>query len=871
VILQQDTFEPVVRSRVMELLARVTRRRIALVVAPAGYGKSVAVSQFLSRADVPNVWFVVRDEHAKLLSFAWGLAHSLANEAPGLERGLLAAYQGAAAEPDPPAALAIWFAAHLDDCARTVVVDDLHLGLEEAHVRNFIVALIKRAPAGVRWMLLSRSALDLPLATWLAYGHSGEPVDVDDLRVRPVEAAEIARACGVDLGAERLGELLALTGGWPAAFIFALRAAARGTELGRIAVETREKLYAYLADQAFGALSQREQHFLLGTALLPVVDLELLVQAGWDEPEATYRRLRRHAGFIVPEGTTTFHYHDLFRDFLHHRLRMNGPASYRRTQLASADIAEAAERADWALRLRVAADDPAGVVRMLREQAPKRTLNGMVDAIEEALHSLPQALLRGDPVLLGLLARTLVLHNAYEESDTLYQSAIELAGTADLRAELSMSLAGSLYNRMRQGAAFSVLSDLDANEIADVSTRARLLSRVALYRAMRREFEEAERLATQALAAMVFGDLDSRGEVLYLACLVSDFSNRVAEARSRATEALKIAEQAGNSSLIARCCHLLCFFAMNEGDWAGAADLLAAITFHATREGDLTVVHRALQTILALAPMRGDGAGIAEAEAALGGGFEAYADYDCERSFARAMRCAWAGDFAAARSEAEIGLQTRAGDLPSYKILALPNLAVYQAAVGDRAASVAAIDRATTVLTEFVAGAAPGTHATFASIGRIMLAVASALSSRSRAANQMLSHVDQCNPAAIPAVKLLAQAARTFNRVAQGVADRAALERDLAAVRDAGLGGYADLLAALPAGVARSAATFGTLTKAELQMLRLIARGGTMKAIAVELNRSPDTVETHVRAILRKLGCKSRSEAVALARDHGIL
>ena len=81
----------------------------------------------------------------------------------------------------------------------------------------------------------------------------------------------------------------------------------------------------------------------------------------------------------------------------------------------------------------------------------------------------------------------------------------------------------------------------------------------------------------------------------------------------------------------------------------------------------------------------------------------------------------------------------------------------------------------------------------------------------------------------------------------------------------------ADLLAALPIGVTRSAAAFGTLTKAEMHMLRLIARGGTMKAIAVQVNRSPDTVETHIRAILRKLGCKSRSEAVALARDHGII
>jgi DNA-binding NarL/FixJ family response regulator len=151
-----------------------------------------------------------------------------------------------------------------------------------------------------------------------------------------------------------------------------------------------------------------------------------------------------------------------------------------------------------------------------------------------------------------------------------------------------------------------------------------------------------------------------------------------------------------------------------------------------------------------------------------------------------------------------------------------------------------------------------------------MLAVAHSLGRKSRAATEVLAQLERSDPKAIPAVKYLVQAVRTFNRIVQGAAERDALDRDLAKVREHGLGGYADLLAALSAGIARTAA-FGALTKTESQMLRLIARGGTTKAIAVELNRSPDTVETHVRAILRKLGCKSRSEAVALARDHGIL
>jgi LuxR family maltose regulon positive regulatory protein len=859
----------------MELLARVTRRRIGLVVAPAGYGKSVAVSQYLLQAEVPGAWFVVRNEHTKPLGFAWGLAHALSQDVPGLERGLLAAYERAAAETNAARALAAWFAAGLEDCSRTVVIDDLHLILEEQSVRDFIVSLIERAPASVRWILVSRSALDLPLATWLAYGHADEPAGEEDLRIRPSEAAAIARACDVAVGAERLEELLELTGGWPAAFIFALRAAARGAELGRIALETREKLYAYLADQAFGTLSPSEQQFLIGTALLPVVDLHLLVQAGWDEPDVTYRRLRRHAGFIVPESATTFHYHDLFRDFLEYRLRLNGRRAYRHTQLASAALLEAADRADVALRLRVAARDHAGIVRMLRDQASRPPLNGMVDPIEEALLSLPQELLQEDAILLGLFARTRALRSAYEESDTLYRAAMELAKVPDQRAKLALSYADSLHVRRDYDGAFAAVNDVDARDIDDLEVRMRLLSQLGVYRAMRGEFEEAQRLATETLAATVLGDLDLRAFVVYCAARVSHWSHRPLEERTRTAEALRAAEQSGNSQLVVRCCHALCVFALNDGDWESATNFLAHMLVHAKREGDLADVNYALEGALALAAMRGDAAAMADAEAALGRDFDAM-NLDSARLFARAMRSAWRGEFRSAVREAESGLE-RLDDVSEVEhIFDLAHVAVYYAAAGDRDGALDAIERATMVTTLLNARDRRGSaeaHATLTliNIARVLLALAHALSLRSRAASDILSQLAQSDPKPIAAVQSLARAARTLNRIVQGAAEPDVLDRDLANVREHGLGGYADLLGALPVQIAGSAAAFGTLTKTEMQMLGLIARGGTMKAIAVQVNRSPDTVETHIRAILRKLNCKSRSEAIALARDHGII
>jgi DNA-binding NarL/FixJ family response regulator len=55
-----------------------------------------------------------------------------------------------------------------------------------------------------------------------------------------------------------------------------------------------------------------------------------------------------------------------------------------------------------------------------------------------------------------------------------------------------------------------------------------------------------------------------------------------------------------------------------------------------------------------------------------------------------------------------------------------------------------------------------------------------------------------------------------------------------------------------------------------LQVLRLLARGGTSRTVAAELSRSPLTIDSHVKAIVKKIGCRGRLEAVALARERGI-
>ena len=66
-------------------------------------------------------------------------------------------------------------------------------------------------------------------------------------------------------------------------------------------------------------------------------------------------------------------------------------------------------------------------------------------------------------------------------------------------------------------------------------------------------------------------------------------------------------------------------------------------------------------------------------------------------------------------------------------------------------------------------------------------------------------------------------------------------------------------------------ATDDALTPREIDVLRLVARGNANKAIAAQLSLTEETVKSHIRSILAKLGANDRTHAVAIGLKRGII
>ncbi len=104
-----------------------------------------------------------------------------------------------------------------------------------------------------------------------------------------------------------------------------------------------------------------------------------------------------------------------------------------------------------------------------------------------------------------------------------------------------------------------------------------------------------------------------------------------------------------------------------------------------------------------------------------------------------------------------------------------------------------------------------------------------------------------------------------------GDEDSAGLELDSARVAFERLGAATELRRLDRLGVAEDAARAGGLTRREAQVLALVAKGNTNRAIAAELVISEKTVARHVSNIFNKLGVTSRSAATSHAYEHGLV
>jgi LuxR family transcriptional regulator, maltose regulon positive regulatory protein len=395
------------RERLLGELAGASAR-LVVVVAPAGWGKTVLLSHWASTVpDSTRLAWVTLDETDdepvrfwRYVLTAWEHASDELSLTP-----LLAMLGGA-----DPVELAVPLLVNelaAADTRHVLVLDDYH-AISDSRIHEAVEFLVTYLPANASLVIASRADPPLPLARLRAKGDLAE-FRAHDLRFTPVEAEGLVTSVAGPLEPAVVEAVCERTEGWAAGLQLAALRIRGSTDPHRTALAIRgddRNVNDYLLSEVLGSLDEASRDLLVRCSPLVTLSGDLCdVALGTTGSVEVLARLEREHLFVArtDDGSTSFRCHRLVRDAFHSELRRRGDSEERAVLRRVAQWLLDGDRPDEAVQHLVLAAEQERVAALLRDYPEPRFFGaGSAALYLTAGESLPDRLV--DPALAISLA-----------------------------------------------------------------------------------------------------------------------------------------------------------------------------------------------------------------------------------------------------------------------------------------------------------------------------------------------------------------------------------------------------------------------------------------------------------------------------------
>lgn len=416
----------VLRSRLIEQLNEGLHRKLTLISAPAGFGKTTLVSEWVAGCQRSVAWLSLDQGDNDPSRFLIYIVAALRTIEANFGRGVLGMLQS----PQPPPAESI-LTALLNEVASVptnlvLVLDDYHV-IDSKPIDFALTFLIEHLPPQIRLVIATREDPDLALAR-LRAGNQLTELRVTDLRFDASEAAEfLNQVMDLTLSTDDIAALETRTEGW----IAGLQLAAISLQ-GQKDVATFIKSFTgshsfvmdYLVEEVLHRQPESVQTFLLRTSILdrlcgPLCDAVLLDPSASGQETLEY--LEQANLFIVPLDNERrwYRYHHLFSDLLRQRLNQSATSSASSLGNEKMSVNELHIRAsEWyessgleieAFHHATAAKDYERAERLIEGKGMPLHFRGAVAPVLNWLASLPTTVLDARPSLWTSYASVLLV------------------------------------------------------------------------------------------------------------------------------------------------------------------------------------------------------------------------------------------------------------------------------------------------------------------------------------------------------------------------------------------------------------------------------------------------------------------------------
>ena len=404
----------VTRRALVKRLVSDEPRRLTLVSAPAGWGKTTLLAEWAadSREQRPFAWLTLDRGDNDAVRF-WGYAiEALRTLEPTVGSASLAALGVSGTNPIEVVLPPLINELAALDRPLVLALEDYHL-IQSPEVHEGLTFLVERLPPTLELAIATRIDPPLPLPRLRARGEMLE-FRAPELRFDAAEAEELlCAALGDTLDEADVGRLVQRTEGWPAGlYLAALSLSGRDDQSGFIEAFAGDDRHIvdYLGGEVLDGLDPKTREFLLRTSILERVSGQLCDYV-LESSDAAERLLaiERANLFLVAldDRREWYRYHHLFADLLRHELARLQPESARGLHRRAAEWLGSNGAVDEAIRHALAAGDEEGAARLVAEMWRVPFNRGELATVDRWLDDLPETLVRATPDL--CLARAWVL------------------------------------------------------------------------------------------------------------------------------------------------------------------------------------------------------------------------------------------------------------------------------------------------------------------------------------------------------------------------------------------------------------------------------------------------------------------------------
>jgi LuxR family maltose regulon positive regulatory protein len=420
----------ITRERLIRQINENSDQKVLLISAAAGFGKTTLLSQWAKQKLKPVAWFSIDENDNDVSCFFNYIIRALQKWKPAIGKTALNLLQ----VPQPPQVESILIILlneiHQQHDKVTLILDDFHL-ISSARINQLMNFLIDHLPPMMQIIMSSRSDPNLPLARWISQNRLVE-IRAAELSFTSEESDVLFnKTLGLGLTSEDIERLKSRTEGWVTGLqLAALSLKGYADRNGFIKQFHGDNRYIvdYLIEEVLHHQPEEVQTFLLQTAILNRLNGSLCdMVTDRQNSVGLLEQLEKQNMFMFPmdEGREWYRYHQLFKDVLIHRLQHNSDIEDKLNELNQKAGEWYANHGfnDEAIDHFLNAKNYLRAAELLEITAEVKWLCGQQIKLLRWFKRFPQAYIIANPLLGTFFARELFMHGHGDEAEQILNQA----------------------------------------------------------------------------------------------------------------------------------------------------------------------------------------------------------------------------------------------------------------------------------------------------------------------------------------------------------------------------------------------------------------------------------------------------------------